>query len=204
MNRPTLSILVLSGTLLLGACTAQGDPDQMGRGYIAFKEKYKSAPGPEARAIGYTYDTVKNNAVLEDMRYAAADLVSKLDQKLSFSDDKIYLIHPTHSAFYNSFDHLLRDELVKSGYMLSPTPENAVPVTFNATETTEPSDKVVKKDYRPLYLSLSIGKATAKTDNSVGGIYEVPTYDFLTEEPDHAHPTPVLKETGAEKSNRNN
>lgn len=173
----SLTLIILS--FGLNACETGGDPKPMGRGYIAFEDKYKSAPGAETRSIGYAYDTTKNNAVLEDLRFAAADLVTKLDQNLSFSDDKIHLTHPENSAFYNSFDHLLRDELVKSGYIISQTPEESSSVTFIAQEAPHnDGKKIVKNDYRQLYLELAIDAHDGKPSRYVGGIYEVPAYDF--------------------------
>jgi hypothetical protein len=172
--------------LLLNGCQNVGNPKPIPRGYIAYGEEFKSAHGPTPRNIGYDYTPEKNSAVMEDLRYPAADLVAKLDRNLSFSDDKIYLIRPHNSAFYSSLDHLLRDELVKSGYVVSPTPAGAVPVSIIGQETEEQmkdsSQKQPKKAYRKLYLALAVMAADGKTSRHVDGVYEVPAYDFTPTE----------------------
>ena len=175
-------ILLATLTFSLSACSAitNGDPSPMARGYASYAEPYKSAPGPKAPSIGYPYSMVRNNAVVEDMRYAASDLVAKLDKSVSFSDDKIYLAHTTQSPFYNTLDYLLRDELTKSGYVVVGTPQGAVPITVVADEANpapekEPAEKSI---YRPLRLSLIVGGTADKPARHVSGIYELPTYGF--------------------------
>ncbi len=181
----------------LSACSAitNGDPSPMARGYASYAEPYKSTPGPKAPFIGYPYSMVRNNAVVEDMRYAAADLVAKLDKSVSFSDDKIYLAHTTQSPFYNTLDYLLRDELTKSGYVVVGTPQGAVPVTLTADEATPAlDDKTAKKpDYRPLRLSLVVGGSPTMPARHVSGVYELPAYGFA--------PT-ALEETEVKKSEK--
>jgi hypothetical protein len=178
----TRLILLATLTFSLTACSAitNGDPSPMARGYASYAEPYKSAPGPAAPSIGYPYSMVRNNAVVEDMRYAAADLVAKLDKSVSFSDDKIYLAHTVQSPFYNTLDYLLRDELTKGGYVVVGTPQGAVPITVTADEAnTAPEKEVAAKSiYRPLRLSLIVDGTEGKPERHVSGVYELPTYGF--------------------------
>jgi hypothetical protein len=176
-------ILLATLTFSLTACSAitNDDPKPMARGYASYAEPYKSAPGPAAPSIGYPYSMVRNNAVVEDMRYAAADLVAKLDKSVSFSDDKIFLAHTTQSPFYNTLDYLLRDELTKGGYVVVGTSQGAVPITVTADEANpapEKEEPAAKSIYRPLRLSLIVGGTAGKPARHVSGVYELPTYGF--------------------------
>tara|TARA_R110002095_G_scaffold80630_2_gene69348 strand:+ start:356 stop:949 length:594 start_codon:yes stop_codon:yes gene_type:complete len=172
----SLSLFCLSSALLVG-CT--GKPSPMPRGYASYDQHYKSAPGPKPHNIGYAYTNDDNSTALKDMRYAAQDLVEKLDKKLSFNVDEIYLRVPENTAFYNSFDHLIRDELTQRGYLLSNTPVNAVRVDFVALDKVPEcfaSDS--SGAYQNVYLALAINSVKGVPQDSFGDFYEVPLYDF--------------------------
>jgi hypothetical protein len=170
------SCFVFVTLFALNACAVGGNPQPYGRGYAAYEDEYKSAPGAEARYIGYEYNTQKNAAVIADMREAAADLVSKLDQNTSFSAQELFLTRPQASAFYNAFDYVLRDELTKRGYVIAQRPEGATKLHFAAryaeNATAEKSAK------QPLFLSLVLGGGTGAQSSHVSGVYTLPTYDF--------------------------
>ena len=186
--------LALFPALILSAC-ATDYPNPFPRGYSSYEEPYKSAPGPKAHDVGYDFSIDKNETTLEDMRYAAGDLVEKLDDKLSFTTDKIYLEIPGKTAFYTSFDYVLREEFTKRGYLLSNTPDDAVKVIFWAQDLNEPviPEYEIKKDagqlkiyrkenedYRDLHLMLATKIVNDVAYDYVDGIYEVPAYDFVT------------------------
>jgi len=172
----SLSLICLSSVVLSGC---SGKPSPMARGYSSYDKVYKSVPGAKPKDIGYEYSNQNNATALKDMRYAAKDLVEKLDQKLSFSVDEVYLKISENSAFYNSFDHLLRDELTQRGYLLSNTPVNAVSVDFIAMDNVpECYAENSKGAYQTVYLALAINVAKDKSQDNVGGFYEVPLYDF--------------------------
>ena len=172
-------LLLLFVVPLIAACRT-GGPFPMPRGYVSYDKEYKSAPGPEAPAIGYEYSNENNATVIEDMRYAARDLVEALDQKLSFSVDEIYLKMPGHSAFYSSFDHLLRDELTQQGYLLANHPGNAVTIDFVVKEGVDCNSEENKSVYQRVYLALAIDVVEGTPKDFVGGIYEVPLYGFTS------------------------
>ncbi len=172
----SLSFLCCS-TIALSGCS--GKPTPMARGYSSYDQVYKSAPGAKVKDVGYEYSNQNNATALKDMRYAAKDLIDKLDQKLSFSVDEIYLKISENSAFYNSFDHLLRDELTQRGYLLSNSPANAVSVDFIAMDNVpECYAGNSRGAYQTVYLALAINVAKGKAQDNVGGFYEVPLYDF--------------------------
>ena len=176
--RSLLSLgIICIAAMSLTACS--GKPSPMPRGYVSYNQPYKSAPGPDTKDIGYTYTNQNNATALKDMRYAAQDLVEKLDQKLSFSVDEIYLKLSENSAFYTSFDHLIREELTERGYLLSNTPVNSVTIDFIAMDDV-PDCYASNTDgvYQNIYLALAINVSKDATHDNVGGFYEVPLYDF--------------------------
>lgn len=174
------SVLGLSLSCLslgfLAACS--GDPMPMARGYSSYEQPYKSAPGPEARDLGYAFSAVANKAVLADMRPVAKDLAEQLDRKLSFSVDTVHLVMPARTAFYNSFDYLIRDELMRRGYLMSTGPD-AVEVVFTA-RPAKPCHKhnvVPKED--TFYIGLALGVSDDVPADLIGGYYAVPPYDYI-------------------------
>ncbi|MFP4097720.1 MAG: hypothetical protein ACLFP8_05315 [Alphaproteobacteria bacterium] len=179
-NSVPYSVLTMSALIALGACT-QG-PWPIPRGYSSYDQVYKSAPGPKARDIGYEYSNKNNERVLKELRYAARDLVKKLDDKLSMNVDGIYLKVQDDNAFYNSFDHLLREELNKQGYRLLTSPVNALRIDFLAKEEIPECTAVERVEddgaYKTLYLALAINSAQGVPQDFVGDYYEVPTYGF--------------------------
>ena len=165
--------------LLLAGCYAN-TPKPMARGYSSYGQEFKSVSGADARDVGYDYSKENNDAVLKAQRHAARDLVEKLDQKLNFSVDKIYLTIPRNTAFYNSFDHLLRDELVQKGYLLSSSDENAVKIEFVAKEIALDctSNEGEALDYNA-YIALAMNVVDKVPSATIGGFYSVPMYDYV-------------------------
>ncbi|MCB1682281.1 MAG: hypothetical protein KDI65_10155 [Alphaproteobacteria bacterium] len=166
----TLSILCLS--LLVTGCFKTS---LIGRGYSSYREPYKSEKGQSAPSIGYTYSAPYNEQVINDMRFAAKDLVSQLESGISDDVDKIYLIPGGQSAFYMALDHVLRDELTYRGFELATAPEHgALPVTIAAAESGKTDQKSSKASaYRELFLALVSGEKTLAR-----GDYIVPAYGF--------------------------
>lgn len=161
----------LSALSAVAACNIH-DPLPIGRGYSSYNDTYKSAPGAPARDVGYSYSNEANEEVLASMRPAVEDLVEKLDQKLSFNIDAIYLKQPSHTAFYNSLDHLLRETLTERGYMLSIEDEESVTIELYANEN------VPACHGDAVYLALAIDAQDNVPSDVVGGFYNVPKYDF--------------------------
>lgn len=182
MKRLTSFLSLLIATGIVAACS--GKPGPMPRGYSSYNEPYKSAPGEKAKDIGYDFSAEKNQSVLQDMRYAAQDLVERLDERLAFDTDEIYLAAPANNVFYKSFDHLLRAELVHRGYTLALTPENLTRVDFGVLENVKECEKrpVIESDsktpYRTAFLQLAINLGQSEETETVDGFYEVPLYGY--------------------------
>lgn len=177
--RSFFSVSICLSVLVLAGCQT-GAPGPMARGYSSYGEEFKSAPGPEARNIGYNYSKVKNQAVIEDMRYAVRDLVEKMDGKLSFSVDELYLKNSGNTAFYNSFDHLLREEMTQQGYLLTNNEAgDGVQIDFVAKKSVSCDGEAVKDGaYKRMYLALVINAVDGVPSELVGGFYNVPTYGY--------------------------
>ena len=152
----------------------------MPRGYISYDQPYKSAPGPQVDGIGYTYSAQNNKAVLKDIRYVARDLIEKLDKKLAMTVDEIYLKVQSDNAFYNSFDHALRTELSKRGYLLTNTPVNALSLDLVVVDELPECTGIEQGEgaYKKIFLGLAINVIEGMPQDMVGDYYEVPTYDL--------------------------
>jgi hypothetical protein len=172
MRRLFMISASLSALTAMAACNIH-DPLPMGRGYSSYNEPYKSALGAPARDVGYGYSNEANKIVIASMRPAVEDLVEKLDQKLSFNIDAINLRQPAHTAFYNSLDHLLREELTKRGYLLSIDNDDAVTLDLYANDDVA----VCKGD--AVYIALAIDVIDDAPSDIIGGFYNIPKYDFI-------------------------
>ena len=157
----------------------------VGRGYSSFAEPYKSAPGKAPSSIGYDYSASMNDRVLEDMGYAAKDLVDKLEDNLPHNISSINLLRADDSAFYSSFDHVLRDELTYRGYELVTGEDKGIKLILKAADPkTNISTLKMPRDYRNLYLAIvSVvprEKGGSKTVEKIvaSGYYDVPAFGF--------------------------
>ncbi len=182
MKNPLNLLLLLVVTGMLGACS--GKPNPMPRGYSSFKEPYKSAPGEKASGIGYEFSAEKNQSVLQDLQYAAQDLAERLDARLAFDTDEIYISPPPNNVFYKSLDHLLRAELMHRGYALALTNKNNIRVDIGVLDQENKCVKAqsqtdeVKTEYRNAFIQLAINEGLSETAETVGGFYEVPMYGY--------------------------
>lgn len=184
--------VAFSSVLVLMACSSI-NPVPMGRGYSSYKEQYKSAPGVPARDIGYDFTVEDNQDVIEDMRMAAEDLVTQLESELAFDVGKVVLMTPAHTAFYNGFDHVLREALTAQGYVLTNNVSEGTPVYFVALDPNAKGmaeyevsqqggamsiDKVGDTPYKSLRLALALDVKNSMSSRYVEGVYYVPSYDF--------------------------
>lgn len=174
------SIVVLSA--MLAACS--GAPNPVPRGYSSYKEPYKSAPGEKASNIGYEFSADKNQSVLEDIRYAAQDLAERLDERLAFDTDTVYLSTAADNVFYKSLDHLLRSELTHRGYTLAVTPGNHPTIDIGVLDDVKPcKDRYLAKteegtEYRTAFIQLKVSQDGSQETEMVDGFYEVPLYGY--------------------------
>ncbi len=166
----------LVGMLILSGCSG---PSPMPRGYSSFDKVYKSVEGEDAPKIGYAYSVEKNRDMVHALGVAAQDLADKLDKKLSFNAEEVFLKMPESGSFYNTFDHLLRDALTQRGYLLSTDMENAVVVDL-VTRDIQGTNCIESRndDIAPIYVALAMDSVDGVAADYVGGIYTVPLYDF--------------------------
>lgn len=176
---------VLICSVILPACHQTG---VMGRGYSAYREPYKSAPGTKAAPIGYTYSRENNTAVLEAMRPAAQDLVAQMEGRIDPLVERIHLTAGAQTAFYSALDHVLREELTYRGYELATQPEQGAPsVSLSARQVkTAKGEPAPPPGLGRFDLTLSGGQGTLAS-----GTYELPAYAFtgsaaprISEQPD--------------------
>ncbi len=182
----SLSVVALSGCHMddIGRIW---NPGPVGRGYSSYNEPYKSPPGSEAHELGYEYSAEKNAQVLAQLRTVAADLVAKLEAATEMPAQGIYITPPPpraytseRGAFYNSFDHVLREELTQRGYRISLNPEGAVPLKFVAQPPKGdgaflPAEKAEEGE---LVLTLIMGSGPEPV--RVRDLYNVPTYGYAS------------------------
>lgn len=129
------SILVLA----LAGCKPIWDPTFMPSGYAHHQKEYKTPPGPEAADIGYDYSAEKNEAVLEEWRKAASDLVLRAKAHDIRPMQPVYLTTDLpHGAFQSAFDHALRGEMQSHGYLLADDPVDAQTLFYSAYDPTDP------------------------------------------------------------------
>ncbi|HHK74064.1 MAG TPA: hypothetical protein ENJ57_02740 [Rhizobiales bacterium] len=164
------------------------NPGPVGRGYSSFEEAYKSPPGPEAPDLGYEYSAGKNAEVLAQLRGVAADLVTKLEATTDMpSSDSLYLLPPParsytaeRGAFYNSFDHVLREELISRSYDVTTNPQGATALKFVAQPPKGDGAFLApeKSDEGDLVLSLILGSGPESVRAS--DVYAVPIYGYAS------------------------
>ncbi|GJL85809.1 MAG: hypothetical protein DHS20C02_15840 [Micavibrio sp.] len=181
-----LSVVSLTGCHMSDV-TNIWNPGPVGRGYSSYEEPYKSPPGPEAHELGYNYSAGKNAEVLAQMRGVAADLVMKLEAATDRPSGGVYLSPPPargytseRGAFYNSFDHVLREELTARGYNVVTNPQGATALKFVAQPPK--GDGVFlnpeKTHQGDLVLSLIMGSGPEPV--RVSDLYNVPTYGYAS------------------------
>lgn len=168
----------LSAMALLSGCMGGASP--MARGYSSYDQVYKSAPGKEASNVGYEYSKDINDSNIQDLGYAAQELAEKLDKKISFSAEELYLNIPKNTAFYNSFDHVLRDALTHRGYILSLTPEDALKVDVVAKDIDHNSCGLAAKGKILAQIALVIEASKDMPFDYVSGLYEIAPYGFTS------------------------
>ncbi len=187
-----LSMIALAGcqtsdiTNLYSDITNLWDPSPMGRGYSSFSEPYKSPPGPKPPEIGYEYSEEKNAEVLSELRSASSSLVTKLEETVEVPEKFVYVAPPPprpfiegSGAFYNSFDHVLREELISRGYSVTSEPQNATTLQFRADppEGQNFFSETRPRDGRDFEITLIVGPEQ-KPEAWISDIYHVPAYGY--------------------------
>ncbi len=165
------STICLSFILVLAACYSDA-PTPMPRGYSSYDKPIKSVDGAKARNIGYDYSSENNKAALDALRSAAKDIALQLDKKLTFGSDKIHLKIPANTAFYNSFDYLLREELMQNGYIFVNSQDDAVQIDFVA-KRPGPNCELGN-----IYLALAMNVVDDTPSDVVGSFYDLPLYGY--------------------------
>ena len=181
--RTPLFIFILA--FALTGCNSVWDPTFMPGAYKRTNEVYKTAPGPAPKNIGYNFSHEKNAEVLEIWRIVARDLVDTLEERAGLGPQHVY-VHAINngSAFYNAYDHIIREELRDRGYVLIANPDEKLQLSYEAFlpemgenaagDAPIPESEMGLKDY--------IFKITAIKNNALvghaSGIYRVPSYGY--------------------------
>lgn len=173
-------LFLLTMTALLSACAWFDNPDPIGRGYAYYNQEYKTPPGPTPDSLGYDYTPEVNQKIVAEWRAAAADLLDALENKTQMKNNVYVVPAPRMNALFATFDHVLRVELEKRGYVIARLPSGGEPITYDAVspdgkglgllwtgeESSAPARFDGKVETRKFILSLSYGqpaKATARS-----------------------------------------
>lgn len=173
------AILLSLSAIGLSACALNPSPLPTGYQYH-HDEVYKSAPGPEAVDIGYEYSTANNEKVMQIWRIVGSDLVDTLEERTGLEPQPVY-IHAAggDSAFYNAFDHIVREEFRDRGYVLMPSMADNLVISYDALEPEieEGADSISDTDFGDYILKLTTSKGGGLTGHA-SGIYKVPSYGY--------------------------
>lgn len=173
------AILLSFSALGLAACGLNPSPLPTGYKYH-HDEIYKSAPGPEAAPLGYDYAVGKNDEILEVWRIVAGDLFDTLEERTGLGAQPVY-VHAAggDSAFYNSFDHVLREELRDRGYVLMPSMGDNLVLSYEALlpEKADEMPGTSDTDLGDYILKLTASRGGALSGHA-SGVYKVPSYGF--------------------------
>jgi len=182
-----LSYLIMPLCVLsLAGGAFAGDPSPIGRGYSSYAELYKSAPGPKAPSLGYEYSAHVNVAIMNHIRESVSGLLNMLESGKRLPEG-INVATDTHAgAFYNSFDHALREELVRRGYNLTTGRQGSALLIFSARGTSQqPRDQpapMEKAGYRDLLLGLTLVPYDKKSPDQavrhIEDVLNVPAYGY--------------------------
>lgn len=164
---PSLLILVL-----LAGCSRFDEPNGLPTGYAHHRKEFRSAPGPEYYTLGYEYSAEKNAEILANLREIAGDLIGQVQREYKLNTDSVYLepLDTKADPFELSMEFVLREELMKRGYVLSASPAFSLGMRFEAKEVPQEGDTANhhrlnsdieapapdRKPHRPLALSLTL------------------------------------------------
>lgn len=93
-------------------------------GYTYLNDEYKSPPSPNPADIGYEYSAEKNAHIVASMKSKARELFTQIEAQSGgdLIGKKIYIYNARyHDAQNAAFDHVLREVVRESGYMLAKT-----------------------------------------------------------------------------------
>ena len=192
-----MRVFVFSSLLLIAltGCKPVWNPTFMPSGYTYHHDEYKSAPGPEAKPIGYTYSASDNQKVIDDWQNAARDLLLRAKANDIRPTGPVYLTTDMNpSVFQSTFDSALRDELRAQGYTLSDNPEEGTHLFYSAYDPNdqgppetvynyndEPAHAHKDGDFLPPSQKMELVLALlndGRIGRKVTSLYEVPLYGF--------------------------
>lgn len=175
--RTALSLIFVLG---LTACGYTSNPGAIPTGYKYHGTEFNARPGPEAASIGYEYSAEHNAEILQHWRLVVSDLLDDLESDANLSPQDVSVNTAiSSSAFYNSFDHVLREDLSERGYTLV-NDSAALMLHYDAQvpkrDKTAPEEKLepAMQDYL-LQLTATRG---ASIVGQASGIYELPSYGY--------------------------
>lgn len=180
--RVILSLLVL--TLVTGCLS---NPSPLPMGSARAHEKYKTAPGPKPKDIGYEYNSARHEVILQAWEETAAKLVHALEQKTGLHPQPIFIAEtPADTAFYITLDHALRQEFRSKGYRLVNSSRNVPAIMSDARVPNKndgyPTGVNMTEPYGDMVLILDVVKNNQIT-GGIAQIHNVPLYGFY--DPQH-------------------
>ena len=133
MRAPISLLLLALAPLALSGCELFMNPSAMPSGYTYHQDVYKAAPGPNSKELGYDYSLAKNDEILLVWRESIGDLVNQFEEEIGSTAQAIYIEPlPSDSAFNNTYDDVLREELSARGYTLAPVAGTAPHLRYEA------------------------------------------------------------------------
>ncbi len=126
-------ILVLSGMALLSLTACQANPTSVPAGYTWHQGAYNSPPGEKPDSIGYEWSGQKNAESAAHWRVAARDIVSRIVAEQGVSAVPVYVMPSrARTPFTATFDNFLREELIRSGFVVAATPGKGPVLRYDA------------------------------------------------------------------------
>lgn len=117
------AILPVFAILAISACeNMYMRPLAVPTGYTYLNDEYKSPPSPNPTDIGYEYSAEKNAHILASMKDKATEMFAQIETQSdgSMIGKKLYIYNARyHDAQNAAFDHVLREVVSESGYMLA-------------------------------------------------------------------------------------
>lgn len=141
LRRTGPAALWLAATALLAACQGYYGPHPIPEGYANHNKLYKSPDAARPHSIGYPYSEQANAESAVYWQMAAGELVGRLVQGGAVPPRLVYIEPPRpRTPLDASFDHALREELLKNHYNLLSSLEGAgeVPVIRYTVAVVQP------------------------------------------------------------------
>ncbi len=197
-------LILPAAFLALAACSEDFSlkPSYFASGYKYHGDEFKAPPGPDAPDIGYDYNLIDNQGVVENWMAIAADLVDQFEQDTQTSPQAIY-IEPLRdsNAFNAAYNYALHETFRQKGYTLVGAPvDQGLHIRYEAyrPQDAELRNKVYYNDESDNFLTphnperaydFTFVLTAARNDQFIGQSYvqrPMPAYGYVADEGQHA------------------